>query len=263
MSTIVPEPAPPQVQPEPYYSDDLVTLYLGRCEDVLPTLAPVDHIITDPPYSQKVHAAVRSSKLKEGHPKERGNWHRNVDLGFVHLSPDLRALCGREFARLAKRWVLVFSDVEGAPGWWADLTGNGLDYVRTGFWHKPGATPQFSGDRPANAVEAITICHPKGRKRWNGGGNFAFWSVPIVQNRGDVQRVHTTQKPEPLMRALVEQFTDEGDLILDAFGGSGTTALAAKYLGRRCILIEEDEARAEVAAKRIASSPDTLFGGVA
>lgn len=185
MPHIAPQTAGVNSPPTPYYVDESTTLYLGRCEDVLPRLEPVDHIITDPPYSEKVHKTVRSSKLKAGHPKERGNWHRNVDLGFVHLSPELREVCAMEFARLARRWVLVFSDVEGAPAWWDDLTVAGLEYVRTGFWHKPGGTPQFSGDRPANAVEAITICHPKGRKRWNGGGGFGFWSVPIVQNRGD------------------------------------------------------------------------------
>ena len=65
------------------------------------------------------------------------------------------------------------------------------------------------------------------------------------------------------MRALVDQFTDLGDVILDAFGGSATTGIAAAYLGRRAVLIEEDESRAEVAAKRLAGSQDTLFGGVA
>lgn len=247
----------------PYYADDSVTLYLGDCREVLPTLEQVDHIITDPPYSEHTHKAVRSSKVKAGHPKERGNWERNVDLGFVHLSPELRALCSAEFARLAQRWVLVFSDLESAHLWRDDLTSDGLDYVRTGIWHKTGSTPQFSGDRPATAVETITICHPKGRKRWNGGGGHAFWSVSIVQNRGDVERLHTTQKPEPLMRALVEQFTDPGETILDPFAGSGTTAMAAKYLGRKCVLIEEDEARAEVCATRLASAQDTLFGASA
>lgn len=256
------KPAVPDAQPPtPYYSDDLVTLYHGRAEDVLPSLSPVDHVITDPPYSEHTHKAVRSSKVKEGHPKEK--WSRNVDLGFVHLSPELRQFCAEEFARLARRWVLVFSDIESGHLWRSDMGAAGLDYVRTGIWHKTGCTPQFSGDRPATAVEAITICHPKGRKRWNGGGKHAFWAVPIVQTKGDVQRVHTTQKPEPLMRALVDQFTDVGDTILDAFGGSGTTAVAAKYLGRKCVLVEEDEARAEVCAKRVSATQDTLFGGVA
>lgn len=251
----------------PYYEDDLVTLYHGRCEDVLPTLEAVDHVITDPPYSEHVHGNARSSRMQSAN--DRGGRYgadtrRNVDLGFDHLTPELREVCAREFARLARRWVLVFSDVESPHLWRDDLVSAGLDYVRTGFWHKVGCTPQFSGDRPATAVEAITICHPKGRKRWNGGGSHAFWSVPIVLDRGKggEKRVHTTQKPESLMRALVDQFTDPGDVILDAFGGSATTAVAARYLGRKTILIEESEARAEVAAERLSGEHDTLFGEV-
>lgn len=254
--------------PEPYYTDSSTTLYLGKCEDILPTLEPVDHVITDPPYSEHVHGNSRSSRMQSAN--DRGGRYgadtrRNVDLGFDHLTPELRQVCAEQFARLARRWVLVFSDVESDHLWRDDLVTAGLDYVRTGAWHKVGCTPQFSGDRPATAIEAITICHPKGRKRWNGGGGHAFWSVPIVLDRGrkGTERLHSTQKPEPLMRALVDQFTDPGDVILDAFGGSATTAIAAAYLGRKSILIEESEARAEVAANRLTKSPDTLFGGVA
>lgn len=245
--------------PSPYYSDSSTTLYLGKCEDILPTLEQVDHVITDPPYSAHVHGNARSSRMQSAN-----DTRRNVDLGFDALTPELREFCAQQFGRLARRWVLVFSDIESDHLWRSDLMTAGLDYVRTGIWHKVGCTPQFSGDRPATAAEAITICHPKGRKRWNGGGAHAFWSVPIVLDRGgEEKRLHTTQKPESLMRALVDQFTDPGDVILDAFGGSATTGVAAGYLGRKSILIEESEERAEVAAKRLEGAPDNLFGGVA
>lgn len=244
----------------PYYADDLVTLYHGKCEDVLPTLEPVDHVITDPPYSEHVHGAARSSRMQSAN--DRGGRYgadvrRNVDLGFAPLTPELRALCAAEFARLSRRWVLVFSDVESAPLWRDDLTTAGLDYVRTGAWIKVGATPQFSGDRPATGFEAITICHPKGRKRWNGGGKHGVWTHPIVLDRGrNGSRLHTTQKPHELMVDLVREFTDPGDTILDAFAGSGTTLVAATMLGRHAIGIEEREDYCEVIAKR-------LEGGVA
>lgn len=254
-------------QPDPFYADQTTTLFHGRCEDVLPTLERVDHVITDPPYSEHVHSSARSSRMDSAN--ERGGRYgadtrRNVDLGFTHLSPELRLICAGQFARLAARWVLVFSDTESSHLWRDDLTAEGLDYVRTGAWVKLGSTPQFSGDRPATGHESITICHPKGRKRWNGGGKHAVWTVPIVLDRSRKgERLHSTQKPEPLMRALVDQFTDPGDTILDAFGGSGTTAIAAAYLGRKCILIEQDERHCETIAKRLEQADTTLFGGVA
>lgn len=45
----------------PYYADDAVALYLGRCEDVLPGLDSVAAVITDPPYSEHTHKSVRSA----------------------------------------------------------------------------------------------------------------------------------------------------------------------------------------------------------
>lgn len=241
--------------PTPYYQDEHVTLYHGDCRDLLPKLGQVDHIITDPPYSEHVHGAARSSRMVS--VNDRGGRYgadvrRNVDLGFAHLSPELRAICAEQFARLAKRWVLVFSDTESSHLWRDDLTARGLDYVRTGAWVKVGATPQFSGDRPATGFEAITIAHPKGRKRWNGGGKHAVWTFPIVLDRGrNGARLHTTQKPQDLMQTLVSEFTDVGDTILDPFAGSGTTAAAAKMLDRKAILVEQDERYCEVIAKRL------------
>lgn len=179
------------------------------------------------------------------------------EFGFDALTSDVREICGQQFARLARRWTLVFSDVESTMIWRETLIDPAygtLEYVRTGCWLKRGATPQFTGDRPASGFEAITICHPKGRKRWNGGGRHAVWEHAIVLNRnGDAPRLHTTQKPEALMRDLVLDFTDPGDVILDAFAGSGTTGAAAKKLGRKAILIEAQESYCETIAMRLGS----------
>lgn len=242
---------------EPYYQDELVTLWHGKAEVVLPTIDSVDHFIADPPYSQHVHGAARSRRMQSAN--DRGGRYgadlrRNVDLGFTHLTNELRDFLASEAARITQRWVLVFSDTESAHLWADALTINGLDYVRTGAWIKRGATPQFSGDRPATGHESITIAHPTGRKRWNGGGSHAIWDVPIVLNRSrseKSERVHATQKPLVLMGQLVNQFTDPGELICDPTAGSGTTGVAAKRLGRRALLIEEQEQHCEAAALRL------------
>lgn len=253
---------------DPYYSDDMVTVFHGDCRDVLPTLEQVDHIIADPPYSRHVHTSARRRNLeaRDRGAKYGADVRRNIDLGFEHLSDELRDFCGTEFSRIAKRWVLVFSDTESGHLWRQALTSGGgsLDYVRTGAWIKIGSTPQFSGDRPATGFEAITICHPKGRKRWNGGGKHAIWQVPIVLDRGrtGTERLHTTQKPLPLMNALIDQFTDPNETILDPFAGSGTTALAAVNAGRRAIVIERDEAYAEVITRRLSERQPTLEYGI-
>ncbi len=248
---------------KPYFEDSVagITLWHGRCEEVLPGLERVDHVVTDPPYSEYVHSKSRRGSSEYRDAEDFPSCiSRARDFGFDALTPELMRDCSREFARLASRWVLVFSDVESSHRWRRRLTGFGLEYVRTGAWHKLGATPQFTGDRPASAFEAITICHPRGRKRWNGGGSHALWSVPIVLNRGgEDPRLHTAQKPLALMTRLVELFTNPGDAVLDPFAGSGTTLLACKRLGRRAVGVEMDEAYCETIARRLQDEPAPLF----
>lgn len=218
---------------------------LGALDDM-----SIDHVITDPPYSKRTHKAVRRASLTG----ETGI-SRNVDLGFESLTAETQTRCAREFARIARRWILVFCDHEGSTGWREAFINAGLDYVRTGIWLKLGSTPQFTGDRPATGHECIVIAHRKGRKRWNGGGKHGVWKCPIVLNHGPKEaRVHTTQKPLALMESLIRDFTDPGDLILDPFCGSGTTLVASRKLGRNAIGMERDPTYAEVARKRIKES---------
>ncbi len=241
-----------------YYEDDAVRLYHGNCLAILPTLEPVDHVITDPPYSDYVHA-----KGRRGGSAHRGSVSQDRPLGFDALDGLQRAICAGEFQRLARRWVLVFSDVESCGDWRHDLVCRNMDYVRTGAWVKLGSTPQFTGDRPATGHEAITVCHQPSRKRWNGGGSHAVWTHPIVSaGSGHSERLHTTQKPLSLMVELVTLFTDEGETILDPFAGSGTTMVAAKLNGRKAIGIELSERYCQVAAERLSKTePGRLFDG--
>lgn len=245
---------------KPYYEQSGITIYHGDCREVLPQIESIDHVITDPPYSEYVHSKSRSGSrqltgsVSGGSLSAPANFCREKEFGFAALDGATRVQVGQWCATSVERWVLVFSDVESTALWRAALCEceGGLDYVRTGAWVKIGATPQFTGDRPATGFEAITICHPKGRKRWNGGGTHALWSFPIVLNRsGNDPRLHTTQKPEPLMVELVRLFTDRGETICDPFMGSGTTLAAAKRLGRLGIGIELEEKYCEIAAKRL------------
>lgn len=62
---------------------------------------------------------------------------------------------------------------------------------------------------------------------------------------------HPTQKPLDLVEYLVKTYSNEGDLILDPFGGSGTTAVAAQNLNRNCICIESHDEYIDIAKARL------------
>ena len=53
---------------KPYYADDLVTLYHGDCREVLPTLAPVDLIVTNPPYVATNERAALAPEVRDHEP---------------------------------------------------------------------------------------------------------------------------------------------------------------------------------------------------
>jgi hypothetical protein len=223
----------------------------------------VDVVIQDPPYSEHVHgksrrgASLPDARGEQWHGESRGGSaciSRARELGFESMTPELMKATAERVASVVKRWVLTFCDDEIAGHWMCANVAAGLQHVRIGHWVKSGCTPQFTGDRPGSDAEAIVIAHPKGRKKWNGGGTWATWTHPIALQRGDgTVRVHTTQKPESLMVELVELFTDPGELVLDPFAGSGTTGVACLRLGRRCILIERDEKYAAIARERLSA----------
>jgi DNA modification methylase len=232
-------------------------MHHGDCLEVMQTLDEVDHVITDPPYSEQTHQGVRSSGRDRGLVAANGksyacNVRRTVDLGFEHVEENTIRLVAAFAAVLARRWVAIFSDLESCHMWRSHLEAQGIQYVRTVVWDRLNGAPQFTGDRPAIAVETITLAHPKGRKRWNGGGKRGIYSVPIEQNRGgNNDRLHTTQKPLDLMLGLVSDFTDPGDTILDPFAGSGTTGVACLRLGRKFIGIEKDPKYFALACDRL------------
>jgi modification methylase len=82
------------------------------------------------------------------------------------------------------------------------------------------------------------------------------WFIPLCTGGERLrdekgQKVHPTQKPEALLHRVILSCTSPGDVVLDPFLGSGTTAAVARRLGRRYIGIERDPTYAAAARARI------------
>jgi site-specific DNA-methyltransferase (adenine-specific) len=113
-------------------------------------------------------------------------------------------------------------------------------------------------------------CQP-GRPRWNRGGKRGWYDAAVPDDvliydylvKDGTPRLHSTQKPVGLMKELVQDFTQPGDVVLDPFMGSGSTGVACLALGRTFIGIELDPGYFALACQRLAqtAAQGRLFSG--
>ena len=236
----------------------------------------IDHTVSDPPFDKEAHTQGRRILAGSFSLRASGADTTTIkQISYPPISEQERMEAARQIARVTRRWIILFCQVESAHLWREAMEAGGAEYVRTGSWHKTDAQPQLSGDRPGQGWEAIVICHGAraaggsaaelpllaghdrqhaGRMRWNGGGLCAKWNGPSRDHGGDLHRKKLIdgQKPLWLMRKLVEMFTDPGELILDPFAGSGTTLVAAAQLGRQSIGYERTPDTHAIALSRFA-----------
>jgi len=142
-----------------------------------------------------------------------------------------------------------------------------LDYKPLNIitWRKPNAMPNITKRMLTHSTEFI-VWFAKGRKwtfnyekmkKYNYGKQLRdVWDFPSCQGperiKGNNGRAaHPTQKPLNLFRRLIEMASKEGELILDPFIGSGTTAIASEELGRKWIGIDSNENYIKIANERL------------
>jgi len=225
------------------------TLYLGDCLEILPTLdkslgryISFDHVITDPPYETEAHTPMRRTR-------ESNRTGKNVSLDFDSITGLIRKeVCNRLF-RMTGGWMLSFCQVEATGKWQEAFNNSGAKYKRSMVWVKPDASPQFNGQSPAQGYECIAAAWlGDGVSLWNGGGKRGVYTFNCTHGR---HGSHPTEKPTALMNALINDFTNSGQIILDPFMGSGTTGVACANLGRKFIGIEIDYKYFDIACERI------------
>lgn len=225
----------------PYYAGPLVTIYLGRAEDVLPTLpkASIDLVATDPPYGMN----YRSNMGQNFGPIANDDGSLDWDAVLAQCIRVLRP----------KRHLYVF----GALGFGdAPIAGHiSLIWDKANIGMGDLSLPWAPQHEPID----FGVYIPSKANRADGAGGLtarlrkgSIIRVGRPNSRG-VHR-HPTEKPVALMRQLIESSSCVGETVLDPFLGSGSTVVAAALSGRRCIGIELDEKYAELAAKRAANA---------
>ena len=105
----------------------------------------------------------------------------------------------------------------------------------------------------APQYEMILFCS-NGNKKLNGRRDSNIIKASRTQNN-----LHPTEKPLNLLHYLIEKSTNKGDIVLDTFAGSFSTAKAAKFAQRNFICCEINKEYCDVAEKMIAGTAVSLF----
>jgi modification methylase len=147
------------------------------------------------------------------------------------------------------------------------LQDEGFWILNTITWFKTNAMPNFRGTRLKNDVEFVIWAKKSERarytfnhhlmKRYNNGKQLgSVWQIPATGGDerlkdSEGKKLHSTQKPEALLERIILGSTHPGDVVLDPFSGTGTTAAVAKRLRRQYIGIERDPAYHASAVARL------------
>ncbi len=217
------------------------TLYCGDCLEL--ELPRVDHIITDPPYEARLHAAKshEADLRKDGGPAL-------MAINFECIDPIRDRVVS--FGGKCDGWFIAFCTPEGVGRWADSINASPMKYKRACAWVKPDSTPQFNGQCPAMGVEMFVAAWAgTGHSKWNAGGKRGVYTHCVNGPERDGR--HPTEKPRKLMAELVADFTMLGQTILDPFMGSGTTGIAAVQAGRNFIGVEMNPEYFEIACERL------------
>jgi site-specific DNA-methyltransferase (adenine-specific) len=223
--------------PEPYYSEDGITIYHGDCREILPGLT-ADALITDPPYGVGLvtktsdyrqsdafdnGASLRASVLYEDSPEYVSQLIRKA------IPPALK-VCDRALIFCGTRMMFAYPEP----------TAIGCVFTPSGAGH---STWGFQVMHPILFYGADPYLADGKGGRPNG----------FRTEQPNLEKVdHPCPKPLPWMTWAVNRASRLGETILDPFMGSGTTLLAARLDGRRAIGIEIEERYCEIAVERLA-----------
>ncbi len=227
--------------------------------------ASVHCIFADPPYNLQLRGELRrpDDSLVDGVDED---WDRFDDFAAYDAFT-------REWLTEAKRllrkdgtlWVIgSYHNIFRIGAILQDL---GFWILNDVIWRKTNPMPNFRGRRFTNAHETL-IWAARGRDsrhRFNYAAMKALndelqmrsdWSIPLCTGGERLRNVHglklhPTQKPEALLHRVLLASTGPGEIVLDPFLGTGTTAVVAKRLSRHWIGIERHPAYVEAALGRL------------
>jgi site-specific DNA-methyltransferase (adenine-specific) len=262
--------------PHRAHATELGTLWLADCLDFLASLpaGSARLVFADPPYaiakdewdefeSLDAYAAWCDRWLAAVHRVLADDGTAYV-CGFSEILAELKARSARRFA--ACRWLVwTYRNKANLGGDWGrshesllhlrkgrrfvmnvdDVRVPYNDHTRRYPERAQAVTSQYGGGKPRADRWAP---HPLGAKPRD------VLEIPVICNGMAEKTAHPTQKPEELLRRLILASSHAGDLVVDPFCGSGTTAIVAERLGRRWAAADADPRYVGLARARLTSS---------
>ncbi len=254
-------------------------IVLGDCIEVLNQMPEesVDLIFADPPYNLQLAGEL----LRPNNSKVMGvdnDWDQfNSFKDYDEFSRKWLKACQRVLKQTGSLWVIgSYHNIFRIGSVLQDL---GFWILNDIIWRKTNPMPNFRGRRFTNAHETLIWC---GKNSSTKGYTFNYdsmkslneglqmrsdWLLPLCTGAERLKRnghkAHPTQKPESLISRVILSTSKPGDLIVDPFSGSGTTAAVAKRFSRRFIGIEQSKEYVEISRQRlqtvqVLNDPDVL-----
>jgi len=258
---------------QPAWKNARGTLWRADVLELLASLEDesVDLVVTDPPYAIAKESWDEFESLEE-YVGWCDEWLAEVErvlkpagsayvCGFSEILADVKARSASRFAG-GCRWLVWF---------YRNKANLGSDWGRSheSILHlRKTAKVTLDVDQvrvPYNdhtrryptRVQAVSSQYGGGKRRdrWEphplGAKPRDVLEIPVLCNGTDEKTPHPTQKPIELFRRFIAGTSCEGDLVVDPFAGSGTTALVAEQLGRRWIAGDADARYVGLARRRL------------
>ena len=241
---------------------------VGDCIEVMNRLPErcVDLIFADPPYNLQLQQELYRPNLTRVDAVD-DEWDKFESLeAYDQFTTAWLTAARRVLKDTGTLWVIgTYHNIFRIGKILQDL---GFWILNDIAWIKVNPMPNFRGVRFTNAHETLIWAQKhKGKpytfnytdlKALNDDLQMrSDWYIPLCTGKERLRvngaKAHATQKPEALLTRIVLATTKPGDVVLDPFLGTGTTAVVAKRLGRRWIGIERDPQYAALAEQRIAA----------
>lgn len=248
-----------------YYSNKEFTLIKGDSFRILKKIKTksIDMIFADPPYFLS-NGGISCSGGKQV-SVNKGDWDKSLDIKekLAYHRKWIRE-CREVLKDNGTIWISATLHSVYAIG--VALEMEGFSIINNIIWQKTNPSPNLACRCFTHSTETVIWARKqltptkKGKhifnyelmKEQNCGKQMKdvwefdepepeFYISSVTPQSEKKEGKHPTQKPLGLLRRIIEASTNEGDLILDPFNGSGTTGIAANELGRKYIGIEQEE----------------------